>query len=58
LAHELIEVGAVVALGALLQLRVGVHRHLRVGVADLVHDPLDVEVVCEQRDRDVGTGRL
>ncbi|HEV3318458.1 MAG TPA: hypothetical protein VG053_01835 [Solirubrobacteraceae bacterium] len=39
---------------ALLQLRVDVHRHLRVGVADLSHDPLDVEVVCEQSDRDVG----
>ena len=52
-AHELVELGAVVALRALLQLRIDVHRHLRVGVADLVHHPLDVEVVRQQRDRDV-----
>jgi hypothetical protein len=53
MAHELVEVRAVVALGALLQLRVHIHRHLRVGVADLVHDPLHVKAVGQQRDRDV-----
>jgi hypothetical protein len=44
----------VLALDALLQLRVDVERHLRVGVADLAHHPEDVEAVGEQRDRDVG----
>jgi hypothetical protein len=29
-------------------------RHLRVGLADLAHDPLDVKLVAEQRDRVVG----
>jgi hypothetical protein len=29
------------ALDTLLELRVDVHRHLRVDVADLAHDPLD-----------------
>jgi hypothetical protein len=43
-AHELVELGSTVALGALLQLRVDIHRHLRVGVPDLAHDPLHVEL--------------
>ena len=54
LSDESVERLAVLALGALLQLGVDVHRHLRVGVADLTHDPQDVEAVGEQRDRDVG----
>jgi hypothetical protein len=54
LADEAVEALAVVTLGALLELRVHVHRHLGVGVADLAHNPLDVEVVREQSDRDVG----
>jgi hypothetical protein len=37
----------------LLELGVDVHGHVGVGVADLAHDPFDVEVACEQRDRDV-----
>lgn len=45
------------AVDPLLELRVDVHRHLRVGVADLAHHPLDVEVVGEQRDRDVGAAQ-
>ncbi|HEX8106022.1 MAG TPA: hypothetical protein VF533_25630 [Solirubrobacteraceae bacterium] len=42
------------AVGALLELRVDVERHLRVGVADLAHDPLDVEAVGDEGDGDVG----
>jgi hypothetical protein len=38
LVYELIEGPSVLALDALLQLRGDVHRHLRVGVADLAHD--------------------
>ncbi|MGZ6574601.1 MAG: hypothetical protein ACXVHB_19535 [Solirubrobacteraceae bacterium] len=38
------------ALDALLQLRVDVERHLRIGVADLPHHPQHVEAVGEQRD--------
>jgi hypothetical protein len=45
------------ALDALLQLRVDVERHLRIGVADLPHDPEDVEAIGEQRDRDVGAAQ-
>ncbi|MEX0972372.1 MAG: hypothetical protein WDZ46_03845 [Solirubrobacterales bacterium] len=41
----------------LLELRVDVHRHLRVGVADLAHHPLDVEFVGEQGDRYVGAAQ-
>ncbi|HKG04753.1 MAG TPA: hypothetical protein VKB03_16395 [Conexibacter sp.] len=40
------------AVDALLQLRIDVERHLRVGVADLAHDPFHVEVVRQQRDGD------
>lgn len=40
--------------GSLLQLGVDVHRHPRVGVADLAHHPLHVELVGAQGDRDVG----
>jgi hypothetical protein len=36
--------GSAVAVGALLQLRVDVHRHFRVGVPDLAHNPLHVEL--------------
>jgi hypothetical protein len=54
LADEPVEADTVVALGALLKLGVNVHRHLRVGVADLIHHPLHIEVVGEERDRDVG----
>jgi hypothetical protein len=50
-ANELVELGSTVAIGALLQLRVDVHRHLRVGVPDLAHDPLHVEVVGQQSDQ-------
>jgi hypothetical protein len=50
---EAVEARAVVALGALLELGINVERHLRVGVADLAHHPLDVEVVREQCDLDV-----
>jgi hypothetical protein len=52
-ADKAIELDAVGPLDPLLELRVDVHRHLRVGVPDLAHDPLDVEVVRQQRDRDV-----
>jgi len=52
--HESVEGRAVVALGALLELRVDVHRHLRVGVAYLIHHPLHVKVVRQQGDADVG----
>ena len=45
------------ALDALLQLGVDVERHLRIGVADLAHDPEDVEAIGEQRDRDVGAAQ-
>ena len=41
-------------LDALLELGVDVQSHLRVDMSDLAHDPLDVEVVREQGDRDVG----
>jgi hypothetical protein len=51
---ELVERGPVRAVDALLELGADVHRHLRVGVADLAHDPLDVEAVGQQCDRDVG----
>jgi len=44
-------------LHSLLQLRVDVEGHLGVGVADLAHDPLHVEVVGEKRDRDVGAAQ-
>ncbi len=43
--HEPVEARAVFALGALLELCVNVESHLRVGVADLIHDPEHVEVV-------------
>jgi hypothetical protein len=45
------------AVGALLQLRVDVERHLRVGMAGLAHDPLDVEAVGEHRLSDLKSGR-
>jgi hypothetical protein len=38
------------ALHALLELRVDIERHLGVGVPDLAHDPLDVEAIGQQRD--------
>jgi hypothetical protein len=41
-----VEALAVAAIDALLALGVDIHRHLRVGAADLAHDPLDVEVVA------------
>jgi hypothetical protein len=44
-ATFVVELGAVGAVGALLELRVDVHRHLRVGVPDLGHHPLHVEAV-------------
>ena len=53
-AEELVERGAVGALDALLQLRVDVERHRRIGVADLTHDPLDVEAIGQQSYRYVG----
>src|SRR5215218_4477682 len=53
-SEEAVEVRSVAALDSLLQLRVRVHRHLRVGVPDLTHDPLHVEVVGQEGDRDVG----
>src|SRR5947209_2115370 len=53
-ADEAVEAFAVLAVDALLELGVDVEGHLAVGVADLAHHPLDVEVVGEQRDRDVG----
>jgi hypothetical protein len=52
-AHELVEARSTVTLGALLQLRVDIDRHLRIGMPDLAHDPLHVEVVGQQFDRDV-----
>jgi hypothetical protein len=51
--HQTVEALAVAPVDALLELGVDIHRHLRVGVADLAHHPLDVEVVGEQGDRDV-----
>jgi hypothetical protein len=53
LVDEPVKCRPVLALDALLELRVDVHRHLRVGVADLAHDPQHVEAVGQQRDRDV-----
>jgi hypothetical protein len=53
-AYERVELGAVLAPGALLQLCVDLEGHLRVGVSDLLHYPHDVEVVRQERDRDVG----
>jgi hypothetical protein len=43
LTHEPIGARSVVALDALFALGVDVERHLRVGGADLAHDPLDLE---------------
>jgi hypothetical protein len=43
----------VLTIDALLQLRVDVHRHLRIRVPDLAHHPEHVEPVGQQRDRDV-----
>jgi hypothetical protein len=40
----------VAPIDSLLQLRVDVHRHLRVRVPDLAHHPEDVEGVGEERD--------
>jgi hypothetical protein len=54
LSHEPVKGGALVTLNPLLTLRADIERHRRVGVADLAHHPLRVEVVGEQRDRDVG----
>jgi hypothetical protein len=48
--EEGVERGAVGALDALLEQGVDVERHLRIGVPDLAHHPLDVEAVGEQRD--------
>jgi hypothetical protein len=53
LVDEPAERPPVLALDALLQLGVDVHRHLRIGVADLAHHPQHVEAVGQQRDRDV-----
>ncbi|HEY5196525.1 MAG TPA: hypothetical protein VIJ51_05810 [Solirubrobacteraceae bacterium] len=56
-ADEAVEGRSVGSLDPLLELGVDVERHLRVGVADLTHHPLDVEVVGQQRDRDVGAAQ-
>ena len=53
-AHDGVEAHSMLALHALLELRVDVERHLRVGVPDLAHDPLDVEAIGQQSDGDVG----
>jgi hypothetical protein len=45
----------VLALDALLELVVHVERHLGIGVADLGHDPLEVEFAGEELNRDIGT---
>ena len=47
-SHERVEGLAVRALGPLLELRVNVHRHLRVGVPVLAHHPEDVEAVASR----------
>jgi hypothetical protein len=44
-ADELVEARAVAAIDALLELGVDVEGHLGIGVADLAHDPLHIEVV-------------
>lgn len=43
-----------IALGSLLELGVDVEGHLGVCVPDLIRDPLHVEIVGQQGDRDVG----
>lgn len=48
-----VEALAVLALNPLLQLRVDIHRHLRIRVPDLAHDPLQVKAVGDQSDRDI-----
>ncbi len=53
-AYEPVEAGAMPAIDPPLQLRVDVQCHAQVGVPDLVHDPLHVELVSQERDRDVG----
>jgi len=53
IADEAVELGPVRALYALLELGIDVERHLGVGTPDLAHDPLDVEVVRQQHERDV-----
>src|SRR5947209_1853524 len=53
-ADEAVEAFAVLSVDALRELGVDVEGHLAVGVADLAHHPLDVEVVGEQGNRDVG----
>lgn len=45
------------AVGALLDLCVDVHGHFGVGVADLAHDPFDVEVVGDEGDGNVGAAQ-
>src|SRR4051812_3236951 len=55
--EQAIKVRAVRALGALLELRVDVHRHRRVGVTNLGHHELEVELVGDQRNRDVGAAQ-
>ena len=52
-ADDRVEPHPVVALDALLKLGVDVEGHLRVGMPDLAHDPLDIDAVGEERDRDV-----
>lgn len=37
LSQEPVKVGSVAALDALLKLRIDIHRHLRIGMADLAH---------------------
>lgn len=55
-AQQPVEALAVAPVDPLLELCVDVQRHLRVGVADLAHHPLDVEVVGEQSDRGAAQG--
>jgi hypothetical protein len=53
-AHDGVEAHSMLALHALLELRVDIERHLGFGVPDLAHDPLDVEAIGQQSDGDVG----
>lgn len=55
--YERVELGAVLASGALLQFRVDLEGHLRVCVSDLLHYPHDVEVVRQERDGYVGAAQ-
>ncbi|MBV9818944.1 MAG: hypothetical protein JOZ07_11430, partial [Solirubrobacterales bacterium] len=53
LIKERVERNSVRALAAVEQLRVDVHRHLAVGVADLALHEGHVEVGRDQHDRDI-----